>query len=743
MEAETSPTTPVERLFYHILRSLQKEIECTGIQLLSESGQLLASVGADSGEVYETLPFSGMKMILGRHPRDLTGDEKNAIRAARDLVSVLASELLNPPEGSQVSDRRIMGQVRASHLIHSFLLLMKKYENRHALTDHYEKILNLSSRLLQEDRLDSVLKIIIQTMTDAVQGSSASLILVDPRTNELYFHTMIGETRTRLDRVKIPSGQGIAGWVVEKAAPELVRDVAADPRFFAGVDKATGQATKDMIVAPIFARERVIGVIEVVNSTAVDGFNSEDLEFLAIVARHTGLLVENARIKEELFHSRMELDRKVVELASLHEITGNLDHYAAGGEHYRTVFLRSLLRHLRFETGSILLPDETTTNLVESYSLVYRNGEIIEKTDHFLYRNIQDIIIWMKENREPYLFTGIGDRSATGGLARRFYEENPEMVESGPGLWIPVMDASTNNVIYIIALTDPPSDEQSQKGDILYYRSLMHIARLLERRIPQAPVIIQTKEMDEKEKIKQNSSGSARLVQRNIYLGIILPDRPDSSAKVTRRALNMGDIAYQEGDIFIIRFPGTGMRMLRDSRDGATEMVQEGCVTAVLHAGLHSDSGDPLNSTIHELILALQSARELEVSIALTKAYADELREDVALREIEWIPSYSTPGKHFPLYEQLITPESFQPFQDQWSMALQEYRRGAFSRTILLTRGILMGGGNDSVARRYLERCTEYMNHPPEGRWSAVFRWTEIGTPGNPASDSIYPNPSP
>lgn len=132
-----------------------------------------------------------------------------------------------------------------------------------------------------------------------LKSEAASLLLLDHESNELYFEVALGDKGNRVREVRLKIGQGIAGWVAEKGEPVIISDVYNDPRFFRYVDSKTEFVTKNMICVPLKSRDRILGVLQVMNR--MEGcFSEEDLECAMIFANQIAMAIENASLYEEL-----------------------------------------------------------------------------------------------------------------------------------------------------------------------------------------------------------------------------------------------------------------------------------------------------------------------------------------------------------------------------------------------------------------------------------------------------------
>lgn len=143
-------------------------------------------------------------------------------------------------------------------------------------------------------QVDQVLKTIMQKIRHFLQPDTWSLLLVDDKTNELYFQIATGERASKLKDIRLKMGEGIAGWVAQMGEPAIVPDVSKDPRFCAEVDKKTETRTHSSVCVPIRSTERVLGVIELVNYVGRRDFDESDLMLLQAMADYAAIALENA-----------------------------------------------------------------------------------------------------------------------------------------------------------------------------------------------------------------------------------------------------------------------------------------------------------------------------------------------------------------------------------------------------------------------------------------------------------------
>jgi signal transduction protein with GAF and PtsI domain len=141
------------------------------------------------------------------------------------------------------------------------------------------QIFSTSSELLK------MVRNILTIALEAVDSENGSILLLDEESDELVFVAVEGTRQEELVDFRIPAGSGIAGWVKIHKRAALVPDVRKDDRWISAVDQSIGFHTRSLMAVPLILEDRVMGVMEVVNSMTEDHFNETDLSLLLLVAR--------------------------------------------------------------------------------------------------------------------------------------------------------------------------------------------------------------------------------------------------------------------------------------------------------------------------------------------------------------------------------------------------------------------------------------------------------------------------
>lgn len=141
--------------------------------------------------------------------------------------------------------------------------------------------------------VDEVLRSLMVSVRDYFHLEAASVSLIEEDSDDLVFRVAVGEAADQIVGIRLKRGQGVAGWVAQTGQPALVPVARQDPRFYDGVDKATGFRTGTLIAVPIRLGDAVIGVVEAINPR-IGQPDQDDLRLLQSVSALAASALQNA-----------------------------------------------------------------------------------------------------------------------------------------------------------------------------------------------------------------------------------------------------------------------------------------------------------------------------------------------------------------------------------------------------------------------------------------------------------------
>lgn len=166
------------------------------------------------------------------------------------------------------------------------------------LSDILEKV----HYIYDEEELSGV---VLDALAKAVNTEAGTIYHVS-EAQEIIPTAACGASLDLLKALGFTMGKGVVGWVAQYGQPVKVDSPGTDHRFMGAADAATGFKTRSILSAPILAKGKVIGVLELINRKE-GAFTSTELELLSMIGREMGIAFENVRLIRKLTESHAQL----------------------------------------------------------------------------------------------------------------------------------------------------------------------------------------------------------------------------------------------------------------------------------------------------------------------------------------------------------------------------------------------------------------------------------------------------
>ncbi|MFA5778609.1 MAG: HD domain-containing phosphohydrolase [Elusimicrobiota bacterium] len=167
----------------------------------------------------------------------------------------------------------------------------QKEENNSDFSEFFE----IARTITATNDVDSILKKIGVAAEKLTLTMASSIMLLDDDKKNLYFKVASGDKGTILTKLKVPVGEGIAGWVAANKQPLIIQDVTKDDRFTGKIDSESGFRTKSILCVPLIVNDELVGVAEVLNKIDGSPFTETDKTILTSLSNFAAVAIVNAK----------------------------------------------------------------------------------------------------------------------------------------------------------------------------------------------------------------------------------------------------------------------------------------------------------------------------------------------------------------------------------------------------------------------------------------------------------------
>ncbi|MBN2119166.1 MAG: GAF domain-containing protein [Anaerolineales bacterium] len=197
-------------------------------------------------------------------------------------------------------------------------LLQETQQRAHQLATLNEITRQLTSTLEQEPLLRNIL----ENAVNILNCEAGTLFMMDEQTGDLIFRVTAGPVASNLLGQRLPAGTGIVGKAVQLRAPVIENDGQRSITHYEAPDKQTGFTSRSLLAVPMQIKDRILGVIEVINRRDGLPFVEDDQNLLTAFAGQAAVAIENARL---LALTDQELAARVEELSIMGRIVRELN----------------------------------------------------------------------------------------------------------------------------------------------------------------------------------------------------------------------------------------------------------------------------------------------------------------------------------------------------------------------------------------------------------------------------------
>ncbi len=275
--------------------------------------------------------------------------------------------------------------------------------------DHLRVFHDVARTLTTSLDLEEILKTIMEKMASFFGPERWSLLMVDELRRDLYYAIAIGEDSNSLKGLRVPMGQGVAGWVAATGNPLVVPDVSLDPQWSAFVRNHPDLNISSIACVPIRSGDKTLGVIQLLNSK-LDLLSEYSISFLRILCDYAAIAIGNAR-SVDLIH-QLSITDDCTGLYNARHLYAMLDEQVA---------LRSLGRLVQFSLAFMDLDRFKSVNDTHGHLI---GSRLLAEVGNLLKRIGGPANAAFRYGGDEFVVLMPGyDKNAAAGITRQFCEE--------------------------------------------------------------------------------------------------------------------------------------------------------------------------------------------------------------------------------------------------------------------------------------------------------------------------------
>jgi signal transduction histidine kinase len=162
----------------------------------------------------------------------------------------------------------------------------------------YRRLIDIARDLASTLDLDILLNRIVSAASDLTESEAASILLYDDAARQLFFQVATNLDQPTLRGLAVPLEGSIAGWIVTNRQPVRITDARNDPRHFASIETQTHIITRSLLGIPLITKEKIVGVLEVINKQSGE-FTNDDEDLLQVLGAQAAVAIENTRLFQQ------------------------------------------------------------------------------------------------------------------------------------------------------------------------------------------------------------------------------------------------------------------------------------------------------------------------------------------------------------------------------------------------------------------------------------------------------------
>ena len=187
------------------------------------------------------------------------------------------------------------------------------YEETRRRGDEMAALAEVGRELSTAADLAAVLDYVAKRAMDLLEAETSAVYLAEPESGAFRAAVALGENAEEIKADRILEGEGIISDIAARGQAEVVNDALRDPRALT-IPGTQEEAEERLMVAPLLARDQVVGMMAVWRFGAKPPFTQAELDFLVGLSQQAAAAIEGARLLEAQREAEMRFRRLAEEL---------------------------------------------------------------------------------------------------------------------------------------------------------------------------------------------------------------------------------------------------------------------------------------------------------------------------------------------------------------------------------------------------------------------------------------------
>lgn len=176
-------------------------------------------------------------------------------------------------------------------------------------------MLNDLSRIISSTlALDRIMDKVVSASVKAIGAEQGTVHLLQQTESTDPFRTFVRKGDQATPEWKYRLDDVLSGWMLKHRKPLLINDFEREPLVKSS--RAMSTHIRSVLSMPLICKGKMIGMLNLFNKKAGEGFTKDDLRLLSIIAGQSAQAIENARLYEEekllrAFEKELEMARAI------------------------------------------------------------------------------------------------------------------------------------------------------------------------------------------------------------------------------------------------------------------------------------------------------------------------------------------------------------------------------------------------------------------------------------------------